>query len=517
MKKILTVLLAALLFVLAFASCGGGSGEETRNEESGEKVFVYGTTGYGVEMGDEGLNPHHNYSGWSAVRYGVGETLFKFSDSMEPEPWLATGYEFVDDVTVKITLREDVDFTSGRHMDAEAVKECLEHLIQVHDRAPGDLKIASIEADGYVLTIITTEPTPALIHYLCDPYGAIIDMEYGVTEDDNVAGTGPYMAESVSDTEITLVKNEHYWNGTPKVDRVIVRSITDGDTLTMALQSGEIDATYGLPYASYPLFENENYQISSCATSRVFFAQMNFDSPVLQDEKVREAIAMGINKEDFVAVLLDGHGEAAAGAFPDNFSFGNETVNAPAYDPEGARALLAEAGWTDTDGDGYADRDGEPLTIRWLTYPGRQELPLLAQSAQATLGEIGIRVEINSTASHHQYLESGEFDIYASALVTAPTGDPEYFFTTCCLDASAKNAGNYHSDRLEELAKTLHTSFDAGERASLATQMQQQILDDNAYIFASHLQMSIVSKSSVKGLAAHPCDYYEITVDLDVE
>ena len=132
-------------------------------------------------MGDEGLNPHHNYSGWSAVRYGVGETLFKFSDSMEPEPWLATGYEFVDDVTVKITLREDVDFTSGRHMDAEAVKECLEHLIQVHDRAPGDLKIASIEADGYVLTIITTEPTPALIHYLCDPYGAIIDMEYGVT------------------------------------------------------------------------------------------------------------------------------------------------------------------------------------------------------------------------------------------------------------------------------------------------------------------------------------------------
>ena len=256
-----------------------------------------------------------------------------------------------------------------------------------------------------------------------------------------MAGTGPYMAESVSDTEITLVKNEHYWNGTPKVDRVIVRSITDGDTLTMALQSGEIDATYGLPYASYPLFENENYQISSCATSRVFFAQMNFDSPVLQDEKVREAIAMGINKEDFVAVLLDGHGEAAAGAFPDNFSFGNETVNAPAYDPEGARALLAEAGWTDTDGDGYADRDGEPLTIRWLTYPGRQELPLLAQSAQATLGEIGIRVEINSTASHHQYLESGEFDIYASALVTAPTGDPNTFLPPAAWTLPRKTRG----------------------------------------------------------------------------
>ena len=57
----------------------------------GEKTFVYGTTGYGVQMDDTGLNPHSAYSGWSAVRYGVGETLFKFSDAMEAEPWLATG------------------------------------------------------------------------------------------------------------------------------------------------------------------------------------------------------------------------------------------------------------------------------------------------------------------------------------------------------------------------------------------------------------------------------------------
>ena len=65
-----------------------------------EKTFVYGTTGYGVEMGDEGLNPHNSYSGWSAIRYGVGETLFKYNDNMELEPWLATDYTYVDDQTV---------------------------------------------------------------------------------------------------------------------------------------------------------------------------------------------------------------------------------------------------------------------------------------------------------------------------------------------------------------------------------------------------------------------------------
>ena len=59
-------------------------------------------------MGDAGLNPHDNYSGWSCLRYGVGEALFKYNDNMEVEPWLATDYEFTDDNTVKITLRDGV-------------------------------------------------------------------------------------------------------------------------------------------------------------------------------------------------------------------------------------------------------------------------------------------------------------------------------------------------------------------------------------------------------------------------
>ena len=61
--------------------------------------------------------PIDAYSGWACIRYGVGETLFRYSDSMELEPWLATGYELVDDLTWKITLRDGVTFSSGRKMD----------------------------------------------------------------------------------------------------------------------------------------------------------------------------------------------------------------------------------------------------------------------------------------------------------------------------------------------------------------------------------------------------------------
>ena len=83
---------------------------------------------------------------------------------METEPWLATGYECVDELTWRITIRDGVTFSSGRALDAQAVKECLEHLVANHNRAGGDLKIASITADGMTLTIETSEPRPTLIN-----------------------------------------------------------------------------------------------------------------------------------------------------------------------------------------------------------------------------------------------------------------------------------------------------------------------------------------------------------------
>lgn len=484
-----------------------------------EKTFVYGTTGYSEEMGDAGLNPHDNYSGWSALRYGVGETLFKYNDNMEVEPWLATDYEFVDDTTVKITLRDGVKFSSGRTMDAQAVKECLENLVKVHDRAPSDMKIDYIDADGLTLTIYTTEPCPAIINYLGDPYGAIIDMEYGVQGEGgnaNVAGTGPYIAEKVTPTQIDLVKNENYWGGDVKVDKVTVKSFSDGSALTAALQTGDIQGTYGLQYDNYALFDgNPEYTINSCATSRCFFGQFNFESEIMQDQNIRKAIEMGIDKEGFCSVIMEGRGLPAKAAFPDSFSYGNEAVETVSYEPEGAKKLLEESGWKDTDGDGYADKDGQKLTIDWLTYPTRLEQPKLAEYAQATLKEIGIDVVVNNTSDHMTYAADGNFDVYVSSTTTAPTGDPEYFFTSTVV--GPKNYGKYENKEVTALTEKLHQAFEPEERAKLATELQQKILDDDGFFFVSHLNMGIVTKSNVKGMAAHPCDYYEITADLDVE
>ena len=133
------------------------------------------------------------------------------------------------------------------------------------------------------------------------------------------------------------------------------------------------------------------------------------------------------------------------------------------------------------------------------------------------LVQIGSDVEVNNTKQSTEIRkDKAAWDVYVSALVTAPTGDPEYFFKATCLSDSSKNYGGYSNAKLDELAGQLHKEFDVDARAKLATQMSQTILDDYGYFFASFLQMGIVSQANVVGLTAHPCDYYEITVDLDV-
>lgn len=264
-KHILAGIMAAALAIGMLGGCGSSSSDAKNTESStaaaekdtatsGTKKLVIGDTTFNPENAEADVNPHNDYSGWACIRYGIGETLVHYSDAMEIEPWLAKSWENVDELTWKLTIQDGVTFSSGRTMDAEAVKQCLEHLLENHDRAPLDLKIASMEADGQVLTIHTSEPRPALLNYLGDPYACIIDVDAGF-DNGIVAGTGPYIAvDCESGDHLTLVKNENYWNGTPKIDELTIRTISDGSTLANALLSGEIQAAYGMAYESYRFF-----------------------------------------------------------------------------------------------------------------------------------------------------------------------------------------------------------------------------------------------------------------------
>ena len=492
----------------------GGCG--SNDTAAGSKILHYGTTAYGPAMENAGLNPHESYQGWSAVRYGVAETLVRFNDAMEVKPWLADSWQFVDAHTVKLHIRDKVTFSNGKPLTAEAVKANFEDLLAVHNRAPKDLGIQAMHADGQYLTIRSANPATVLLTYLADPYSAIIDVSEK-PKDGLYIGTGPFKATKVAEKAVSLVRNDSYWGGKPKLDGVEVVRITEGDTLTMALQKGDIDVAQGLPYSSLDLFKDTKaYTISSMPTSRVYQVAFNFDSPAMQDKAVREAIAMSIDKTQFADVLLKGNGLAAVGPFPSNTALGHMKLTAPAYNIEAAKKLLADAGYRDTDGDGYVDKNGRPLTVRWLTYTSRQELPVLAEAAQATLKEVGIKVEVNATDAYRSVLKQGNYDVFAKAFVTAPTGEGSYYFKTNVLADAVDNVGHYNNPRIQELMAQLDQTTEPAVRQAIFQEMTQTVLDDAAFIYVAHLKMNLVMKHKVVNFKASPTDYYELNKDVDM-
>ena len=508
MKRTWTILLlTAALLLSVLAGCGGG---DTAGD-SGARELVFAADG------GEGMDPGDGYQGWACIRNGVGETLFRLTDELEAEPWLVEDYSLSDDqLTWTLTLKEGITFQNGRALDAQAVLDCLERTVGMNDRAAKDLMIASMSAEGLTLSITTTAPNPVLPNSLCDPYACIIDV---TAEEDFAAhpvGTGPYMVERyLPDQETVVVPYDGYWNGTPKLERIRIVAM-DGDTMALALQTGEIDAAYAMAYEGQTLFRDDpDYNLQTVATSRIYKLYYNFHNEHLANPNVRKALNMLVDKESYGAVAMSGFGSAATGCFPENTPY-SQGLTATTFDVEGARALLAAEGYADTDGDGILDKDGSPLSFSLVTYSSRAELPALSAAFQSQCGQVGIDVSVTVSESVDDLLKADQFDIAAYAFVTLPTGDPSSYLNTVMGADGWSNFGHYENPEIQTLLEELDHTFDPDARASLAAQIVQIALDDDAYCFMDHLEMSLVTSAAVSGLTPHPSDYYQITVDTDI-
>ena len=500
-------LLCAALLLLSLAGCsGGGEGDGFAGKEL---VFA--------ADGGESMDPGDGYAGWACIRNGVGETLFRLTDELEAEPFLVEDYAVSQDqLTWTLTLREGVTFHNGRAMDAQAVKACLERTVGMNDRAATDLRIAGMEADGLTLRITTSVPNPVLPNALCDPYACIIDTEAAGDFASSPVGTGPYMAESYTPgVETVVVPYAGYWGGTPKLDRIRIVHM-DGNTMAMALQTGEIDAAYAMAYEGQILFrDNPDYTMMTIPTSRVYKLYFNFHNPHLASADVRRALCMLVDKAAYGEVAMNGFGSPATGCFPEDTPY-SQGLSAPGYDVAGALALLAKAGYADTDGDGLLDKDGQPLRFSLVTYSSRAELPTLAAAFQSQCREAGIDVDITVSESCDDLLKADQFDIAAYAFVTLPTGDPGSYLNTVMGSEGWSNFGHFENQEIDALLETLNSTFDPERRGELAAQIVKIALDESAYCFMEHLEMSIITKSSVTGLEPHPSDYYQINVNTDI-
>jgi peptide/nickel transport system substrate-binding protein len=501
-----------LLFSALFLAVLLGSGVSSRDALAADPVkeLKYGTTFYYTS-----LDPAVDWSGWFTLTMGLTETLFKFDEQMQPVPWLAQSYENIDENTWKVTIKDNITFQNGKPMDALAVKKSLERAMQVNSRAPETLRIDTIEVDGSTLTIKTKSPHPTMINALCEPMTSIVYTED--ISDLKVYGTGPFKIEEFKPKGNAVVSRfDGYWNGRPKLDGFVWVYMADGGTLTMAMQSGELDAASSIPPSNKHLFtDTSKYTISQIPSSRAIFINYNLSHPVINDEAVRQAINLSMDKDTYCHVLLNDSAVAATGLFPDYLPYSGQKLQNPKFNLEAAKAALDKAGWM-VGSDGIRQKNGQKLTLNLTTYSSRVELPIIAEALQSQLQDIGFDVKLEVLESVEDQLKSGNFEAIIYSYVTTPLGDPQTMLENLFKTGGAYNAGKYSDPQTDKMIDELAKEYDPNKRSDLAVSIVQRAIDKNAFGFIAHLKLSIVTKKGVVGLEKNPSDIYGVNAETDI-
>lgn len=515
---------AALALSLALCGCSASSESAgTANTSSGaEKVLNAGSTAYFYA---ESMDPANSWDGWEMQYYGITENLLKLNDDFSVEPWLAKSVKNVDELTWVFELRDDVYFTNGEKMTGEAVKACLERTYAENARATETLAIASIEASGQTVTIKTQQAVPSFENCMCDPLFSIYYVGNDVDYATYTPCTGPYMvSEYVYEDHTTLVPNENYWDGTPKLDKINLYTYFDNESQILAMQNGELDLL-AMPGASAykTLVENGEFKKASRTSTRADFVRFNMANPVPSNAAIREAVSWCIDRENYADVINMGVEVPSYGVYSSQLPYGgtdglNVTVNS--FSTEKAAAVLDAAGIVDGNGDGVRELpDGTPAELTLYNCSTYERFVRLADDLQSKLGSIGVKLNIVSVDYWLQDAETynaADPDMTIDSYGMAPTGDADYFASMCFASTGSSNFGGYSNAEVDGLINELEASFDDNARLGIIKQISQKVLDDNAYIFFGNSETSYIVRDGVTGFAVAPSEYYLITVDTDV-
>ena len=514
--------------VLALAGCGGNSAAsssasaDSGSAATGEKVLNAGSTAYFYA---ESMDPANSWDGWEMQYYGITENLLKLTDNFDVEPWLAESVENTDEHTWVFKLRDDVTFTNGEKMTGDAVKACLERTYKENPRATETLAVDSIEADGQTVTIKTKEVVPTFKNIMCDPLFSIYYVGDGIDYAADTPCTGPYkMQEFIFEDHTTLVPNENYWNGTPKLDKIVLNTFFDSESQILAMQNGEVDIL-AMPGASAytTLVDNGDFVKASQVSTRADFVRFNMTHPVVAEPAVRTAISYCIDRQNYADVINVGTEVPSYGVYSSQLPYGGTDglkVTVDKFDTEAAAKVLDEAGIVDKDGDGTRElADGTPVEITLYNCSTYERFVRLADDLQSKLASIGIKLNITSVDYWLQDTETynkDNPDMTIDSYGMAPTGDAGYFANMMFTSKGSGNFGKYSNPDVDKLVEQLNATFDDNERTELTKQISQKVLDDSPYIFFGNSQTSYIAREGVTGFALAPSEYYFITVDTDV-
>ena len=290
---------------------------------------------------------------------------------------------------------EDVLFTFNAVLEESNAIDWRPNLIQNGEPFQFEIvddhtfKVILSQPDATVLTALAIPIVPAHAFESLD----VIDSPYNTI---NPIATGPYRFVAWNTGEnVVLEANPDYWRGAPTIDRIVVRFIAGVDNAANALLAGELDFARIDGADLTPFEDNPDFVISTAPRDLQRYIGFNTQSTLVSDPAVRRALAVGIDRQAVVDTVAGGYGLLSDSVFNRSVFIYEEGRNTPyAYDPQQAGQLLADAGWTDSDGNGILDKDGAELSLR-VVFSGTWGLMQnIAPIVYDNWSALGVNVEL---------------------------------------------------------------------------------------------------------------------------
>jgi len=449
----------------------------------------------------------------------------EFDCSLKKLPAIATEWSWSDDGTVlSMTLRDDITFADGHVLTADDVAFTYELVADPNVASPRVSYIDRLEETGRPRVI---DPTHIEWHFT-QAYDRDTQMAHvsalsilprhilGDADRATIRGnpyalhplsTGPWkLAVHEPNIRIVLEPNENFTGPAefrPHLSRVVFQIVPEYSTRLLKLESGDVDLMESILVSDADEIRANHPEINLFRRGwrSMDYVAWNQTRPLFQDARVRRALSMSLNIDDMIGKLLTSNtGEVYArrsvGTItPALCGVHNDDIAPVPFDATGARALMAEAGWTDTDGDGILDKDGEKFEFTFTTNTGNKRRGQASVLIQANLRDIGVVANIEKLESN-TFFENLRLKDYDAALagwsaglfvdpttiwhsdVTCEEGQPD-----CTPKKYEFNFVGYHNPVADALMERGLATPVPEEAAPIWKELQQVIYDDQPYTF----------------------------------
>lgn len=482
----------------------------------------------------------YDWQNWSMIKSLFDGLMDYVPGTTELRPGLAESYEVSEDGTVfTFTLRNGVTFHNGREMTAEDVKYSLDRVTLPETQSPGAGFFASIQGfdeissgeadtlsgvevlDPQTVRITLSRPDATFLHVMALNFASVVPQEAveeaGADFGKSPIGTGAFkLADWVIGQRLVFEKNENYWrDGVPYLDGITFEVGQEPVVALLRLQQGEVDVPGdGIPPAKFQEVMNDLDQAARVVEGgqlHTGYITVNVNIEPFDQLAVREAVNMAINKDRIIQVI-NGRAVPANQPLPPSMPGYTEGFEGFAYDPEGAKAKLAEAGLED----GFTTQ---------LYVMNTDPNPRIAQAIQQDLRAIGVDVEIRSLAQANVIEAGGAGEapmIWSGGMAwIADFPDPSNFYGPILGCAGTGDGGWNWSKFCDESIDSMATEADsftdpsAPERLELWSEVYQRVMAEAPWVPVFNEQRYTMKSERMGGDDALYVDPVSIPVNYD--